>query len=157
MFCRSALLLSCCKNRFGFKNESKPALDAYATNKHLVNCYSDDDRSSVFESLDDLPTYDDPTSAFQESPPYFSELTSALKRKHNNSAQWPNCVPYIVWKMCPSLQKRLLTVFFCKNKLYQHPGNKLWSFTNPGQLKNQRISVQLLWLIATERSFFHRG
>ena len=86
MFCSYALLLSRCKNRFGFKNETKPAFDAYATNKHLGNCYSDYDRSSVFESLDDLPPCDDPTSAFEQSPPSFSELTSALKRKHDNSA-----------------------------------------------------------------------
>ena len=95
------------------KNETKPAFDADAAYNHFVNCYSDDDRSSVFEALDDLPACDDPTSAFKQCPPSFSELTSVLKRKRNNSAPGPNGIPYIVWKMCPSLQKRLLTVI-CK-------------------------------------------
>ena len=79
--------------RFGqrlFKppNETKPdfAIDADTAYTHFISCYTDDDRSSVFEPLDELPVCETPQTAFKGRPPTFSELTSVLKRKRNSSS-----------------------------------------------------------------------
>ena len=101
------VLGSVCSNR---QTKQKPDFDTDTADTYFVSCYTDDDRSSVFEPLDELPACETPQTAFKGSPPTFSELTSVLKRNGNSSSSGPNGVPYIVWKMCPSLQKRLLTI-----------------------------------------------
>ena len=126
--------------RFGqrlFKppNETKPDFDANTAYTHFVSCYTDDDRCSVFEQLDELPVCETPQTAFKGSPPTFSELTSVLKRKRNSSSPGPNGVPYIVWKMCPSLQKILLKII-CR-------GWKKYTFS-PAELSSERGEKEVL-------------
>ena len=104
--------------RFGqrlFKppNTTKPLFTDDVALQHFVSSYTDNERSSGYGPLPDLPEPPPPSSDFNNSLPAFAEFSACLKRKRNSSSPGPNGIPYLVWKLCPSLQKRLFTII-CK-------------------------------------------
>ena len=92
------------------KNITKPDFDAEQATKYFSTVYSDLKRDFTYhqpQNLDDPP----PTSFTTSTrPPSFADFSAVLRSRRNSSAPGPNGIPNVIWKRCPSLQKRLYSV-----------------------------------------------
>ena len=72
-----------------------------------------------------------PSVPFPKQTPSFEEFGNCVRRARNGSAPGPNGIPYVVWKYCPSLKRRLYTI--CQ---------KVWSTGKTPTSWSQAVIVQ---------------
>ena len=72
--------------------------------------YADPDRTSDYNDFPDAPDVMPPSVPFPKQTPSFEEFGNCVRRARNGSAPGPNGIPYVVWKYCPSLKRRLYTI-----------------------------------------------
>ena len=78
--------------------------------RHFSNTYADPDRTSDYNDFPDAPDVMPPSEPFPKQTPSFEEFGNCVRRARNGSAPGPNGIPYVVWKYCPSLKRRLYTI-----------------------------------------------
>lgn len=93
------------------QTSTPPTFSSDEALRHFVKTYSDTDRPSGYHPFSDAPPVPQPSVAFDLARPSFSDFLSVIRKSRNSSAPGPNGIPYIVWKRCPSLQRRLYTIF----------------------------------------------
>jgi hypothetical protein len=103
------------------QHNHEPQFDKAAADAHFSKVYTDTDRSYVYEGLPTLPPVPLPTSIFSDAPPTLQELRSVLRKARNKSAPGPSGIPYVVYKMLPSLLPTLHALFVKVWKSQQVP------------------------------------
>lgn len=110
---RAAFIL----NPFGFtkkilgqKRNGHLACTEDEVNKYLSATYSDSAREEELGPCRTLITPPEPTSAFNTKEPTLKEVEEVIKAARTSSAPGPSGVPYVVYKRCPKLLKRLWTI-----------------------------------------------
>ena len=106
-----------CANPFAFgkkfftsRNSAQPEFTLEEAHRHFSNTYADPDRTSDYNDFPDAPDLMPPSVPFPKQTPSFEEFGNCVRRSRNGSAPGPNGIPYVVWKYCPSLKRRLYTI-----------------------------------------------
>ncbi|XP_063050108.1 uncharacterized protein LOC134444859 [Engraulis encrasicolus] len=98
------------KKILGQKRSGHLACTGEEVNTYLNATYSDDAREEELGPCRTLITPPIPTSAFNTKEPTFKEVEEVVKAARSNSAPGPSGVPYVVYKRCPRLLRRLWTI-----------------------------------------------
>ena len=98
------------KQIFRPKSTVQPEFDKDTATKFFAEAYADKQREHEFEHFEDLPP--PPTLSFtvKTSPPSFESFEAVLRSRRNSSAPGPNGISNVIWKRCPTLQRRLFSV-----------------------------------------------
>jgi len=89
----------------------EPQFDKCTADRHFSNVYTDTNRSHTYTALHTLPSVPLPTSVFNCSPPTLYEIKGIIKKTRNKSAPGPSGIPYVAYKMLPSLIPTLHALF----------------------------------------------
>lgn len=95
------------KKILGQKRSGHLACTEEEVNKYLSTTYSDSARDKELGPCKTLITPPEPTLAFNTREPTLKEVEEVVKAARTNSAPGPSGVPYVVYKRCPRLLKRL--------------------------------------------------
>lgn len=98
------------KKILGQKRSGHLACTEDEVNKYLNATYSGSAREEDLGPCRTLITPPEPTSAFNTKEPTLKEVEEVVKAARSNSAPGPSGVPYVVYKRCPRLLKRLWTI-----------------------------------------------
>ena len=98
------------KQIFRPKSTVQPEFDKDTDTKFFAEAYADKQREQEFEHFEGLPP--PPTLSFtvKTSPPSFESFEAVLRSRRNSSAPGPNGISNVIWKRCPTLQRRLFSV-----------------------------------------------
>ncbi|XP_061589349.1 uncharacterized protein LOC133454644 [Cololabis saira] len=110
------------KKTLGQKRSGHLACTEDEVNKYLSATYSDSAREKDLGPCRTLIAPPEPTSAFNTKEPTLKEVEEVVKAARSNSAPGPSGVPYVVYKRCPRLLKRLwriLKVIWRRGKVAQ--------------------------------------
>ena len=88
--------------RSGSLSVQKEQLEA-----HLRNTYSDPNREIPLSEPAGLVWPAAPRGEFNSKPPSLKEINSIVQKARAKSAPGPNGVPYLLYKRCPNVLKRL--------------------------------------------------
>ncbi|XP_065196762.1 uncharacterized protein LOC135828238 [Sycon ciliatum] len=99
------------KKLFQPTNHVKPTFSDTTCFEYFQHTYADQDRATSYESCPSAGKPRDCTHPVDEGTPTWTEFQNVLKKCRNTSAPGPDKIPYIVWKLCPSLQSILFTIF----------------------------------------------
>lgn len=81
--------------------------------EHLRNTYSDTGKNRTLEDLDGTTISSAPKVVFDLKPPRITEVRNVVRKARCKSAPGPNGVPYLVYKKCPEVLKRLHGLLVC--------------------------------------------
>lgn len=95
------------KKILGHKRSGHLACTEEEVNKYLSTTYSDSARDKELGPCKTLITPPEPTLAFNTREPTLKEVEEVVKAARTSSAPGPSGVPYVVYKRCPRLLKRL--------------------------------------------------
>ncbi|XP_075304756.1 retrovirus-related Pol polyprotein from type-1 retrotransposable element R2 [Odontesthes bonariensis] len=98
------------KKILGQKRSGHLACTEDEVNNYLNATYSDNARKEDLGPCRTLITTPAPTSAFNIKEPTLKEVEEVIKAARSNSTPGPSGVPYVVYKRCPRLLKRLWTI-----------------------------------------------
>ena len=98
------------KKILGQKRSGHLACTENEVNKYLSSTYRDSAREEDLGPCRTLITPPEPTLAFNTKEPTLKEVEEVVKAARTSSAPGPSGVPYVVYKRCSRLLKRLWTI-----------------------------------------------
>ena len=98
------------QNLFSPPNNGEPGFDKKAADDFFKKTYEDSERNYSYSPPPGLPRPAKPSIPFNLEKPSEDEISKIIWKKKNNSSPGLNGIGYLVYKRCPGVKQRLISL-----------------------------------------------